>query len=220
MAKIHALLRAAAVACVLGVAGGLVFPRGAVARPATALGAKVQRKWANERKTLADKVESAGGGSDDAAKGIVGNIEVVFSQGNSTKMTKAIVGQPLSEVATNADQFIRYKCKKGECGTCEVQVDGKWIRSCVSTIPYVDPGQRYEVTVKPSMVTTKKSSRFYSLRSILDGWINNILGMVGFVRTSAAEGKNFKVRIDREAEIAELVAAKKAAKKKREKEMA
>jgi len=208
----RAWLHIAVAALVAGRARPFVVgPPGA--RPPTALAVKLQRKWANERKTLADKVAADGGGSDAASKGIVGDVDVIFRQGNATKATKAIVGQPLTEVATNADQFIRYKCKKGECGTCEVQVDGKWVRSCVTTIPYVDPGHAFEVTVKPSMVARKKSSRFYSVKSILDGWVNNILGMVGFVRTSAREGKNFRVRIDRESEIAAKVAAKKAARR-------
>jgi hypothetical protein len=175
----------------------------------TALRAVASRpKW-RQKKTLADEV---GGSGDAADAGLTGTVDVVFVQGNATKATKAIVGQPLSEVASQADQFIRYKCKKGECGTCEVKVDGKWIRSCVSTIPYVAPGATFEVTVKPGMIKSKKSSRFFSVRSFVDGWVNNILGMIGFVRTGASEGKNFKVRLDNEAEIARLVAERKAKK--------
>ena len=42
------------------------------------------------------------------------------------------------------------------------------------------------------------------------GWYNNILGMVGFVKTSATEGKNFWDRLDGEDEVARLVAERKA----------
>jgi hypothetical protein len=42
------------------------------------------------------------------------------------------------------------------------------------------------------------------------GWYNNILGMVGFVKTSATEGKNFRDRLDGEDEVARLVAERKA----------
>lgn len=211
-------------AFVVAVLGALVAPAAPFAnhprtpaRAATPLFAVASRpKWA-QKKTLA---EETGGGLSDADKGLIGTIDVAFHQGNSTKMTKAIQGQPLSEVASQADQFIRYKCKKGECGTCEVKVDGKWIRSCVSVIPYVAPGDTFEVTVKKGMIKSKKSSRFFSVRSFIDGWVNNILGMIGFVRTSAGEGKNFKARLDNEAEIAQLVAKRKAAKKAAEKEKA
>ena len=113
-------------------------------------------------------------------------------------MYKRQVGTPLSEVASQADQFIRYKCKKGECGTCEVQVNGKWVRTCVATVPYVEDNV-FEVTVKPTMMKGQgKASKFYSLKSFVMGWYNNILGMVGFVKTSATEGKNFRDRLDGE----------------------
>ena len=76
--------------------------------------------------------ETTGGASDRgaAAVGLVGTIPVEFTQGNDTVSTMAFVGQPLSEVAAQAGQFIKYKCRKGECGTCAVRVDGEWIRTC------------------------------------------------------------------------------------------
>ena len=197
-------------ALLLTSAAGLQAPhRPALHAPSrTALGAKtLQRKWQTERTKLADDY---GAPTDIVDKGLAGSIQVLFKQGNATKMTRAEVGTPLSEVASQADQFIRYKCKKGECGTCEVKVDGKWIRSCVSVIPYVAPGDTFEVTVKKGMIKSKKSSRFFSVRSFVDGWVNNILGMIGFVKTSATEGKNFRDRLDGEDEVARLVAERKA----------
>ena len=119
-------------------------------------------------------------------------------------MTRAEVGTPLSEVASQADQFIRYKCKKGDRGRCEVQVNGKWVRTCVATVPYVEDNV-FEVTVKLTMMKGQgKASKFYSLKSFVMGWYNNILGMVGFVKTSATEGKNFRDRLDGEDEVARL----------------
>ena len=38
----------------------------------------------------------------------------------------AKIGDELSEVAANANIPIAYKCRKGECGTCEVNMNGKW----------------------------------------------------------------------------------------------
>ena len=177
-------------------------------RHPTLLQAKtLQRKWQTERTKLADDF---GAPTDIVDKGLAGSIQVLFKQGNATKMTRAEVGTPLSEVASQADQFIRYKCKKGECGTCEVQVNGKWVRTCVATVPYVEDNV-FEVTVKPTMMKGQgKASKFYSLKSFVMGWYNNILGMVGFVKTSATEGKNFRDRLDGEDEVARLVAARKA----------
>ena len=177
-------------------------------RHPTLLQAKtLQRKWQTERTKLADDY---GAPTDIVDKGLAGSIQVLFKQGNATKMTRAEVGTPLSEVASQADQFIRYKCKKGECGTCEVQVNGKWVRTCVSTVPYVE--DVFEVTVKPTMMKGQgKASKFYSVKSFIMGWYNNILGMVGFVKTSATEGKNFRDRLDGEDEVARLVAERKAA---------
>ena len=64
--------------------------------------------------TLADV---AGGLTDKggSAVGLVGTIPVIFEQGNETRKTMALAGQPLSEVAAQAGQYIKYKCGKGEC---------------------------------------------------------------------------------------------------------
>lgn len=199
----------------LGAAAGLLAPRPPTrgpaprrARPCTALRAKtLQRKWQNERTKLADEF---GAPTSIEDKGLAGAMTVAFKQGNSTKLTRCDVGAPLSEVASQADQFIRYKCKKGQCGTCEVQINGKWVRTCVATVPYVE--DTLEVTVKGTMVAGQgKASKFYSVKSIFMGLYNNILGMVGFVKTSATEGGNFKDRLEGEDDIAKMVAARKAA---------
>ena len=126
----------------------------------------------------------------------------------------AIAGQPFHEVAIQAGQFIKYGCRKGECGTCEarphrhssphpppppapppfddprprvrlqVLCDGKWIRPCSTNVPFVEEGQGLEVTVRQGAHKAKKSTRFFSISSFLAGAKNNFLGMVGFVRAS------------------------------------
>ena len=144
-----------------------------------------------------------------SAVGLEGTIPVVFSHGNETISTMAIVGQPLSEVASQAGQYIKYKCGKGECGTCEVRVDGKWIRTCSTKVPALTPGVPYEVFVRASMVQTKKASRFFSIRSFIAGFRNNLLGMVGFVREGRKSQNRFEERMDDERRIMELAAAKK-----------
>ena len=77
-------------------------------------------KW-KKKKTLEEKLLESGEASviTPKDKGIKGNINVVFKQGNETRSTLAMAGQPLRDVATQAGQFIKYGCGKGECGTCE-----------------------------------------------------------------------------------------------------
>ena len=69
---------------------------------------------------------------------------------------------------------------------------------------------RFTITMR-HFASAAKSSKFYSFKSFVMGWYNNILGMVGFVKTSATEGKNFRDRLDGEDEVARLVAERKAA---------
>jgi hypothetical protein len=127
----------------------------------------------------------------------------------------AYAGQPLSAVAAQAGQVIQYKCRKGQCGTCEVRVDGQWIRTCSVQVPHVDAGEEYKVFVRASKNKSKKASRFFSFRSFVAGAKNNILGMIGFVREGRKSQGNFKDRLAKEAEIERLVAERKAAKVKK-----
>jgi hypothetical protein len=50
-----------------------------------------------------------------------------------------------SGAAWQADAFIPYKCKKGECGTCSVLIDGKWVQACQTKIPAVARGEAFQV---------------------------------------------------------------------------
>ena len=43
---------------------------------------------------------------------------------------QAEIGKPLPAVARDAGIEIRYKCGKGECNNCEVNVNGKFVKSC------------------------------------------------------------------------------------------
>ena len=147
----------------------------------------------------------------EKAVGLVGDVPVTFTQGNDTLSTMAIVGQPLSEVAAQCGQYIKYKCGKGECGTCEVRIDGQWTRTCVTKVPPVAKGETFAVHVRGSMIKTAKSSRFYSFKSIIAGAKNNLLGMVGFVREGRKSNANFKHRLDAEKELLEKAKARKAA---------
>jgi len=164
-------------------------------------------KW-KKKQTLA---EEAGRSSDDPTKaGLIGTIPVVFHQGNETKMTLALENQPLSDVAVQAGQYIRYNCKKGECGTCACMVDGQWVRPCVAKVPALEPGQEaYTVTLKAIKNKSKSSGKFYSVRSFFMGFYNNLLGMVGFVKQRRQARKNYLERMEIEDRIAQLALEKK-----------
>jgi len=151
-------------------------------------------KW-KKKKTLAEELASEGDGDRDrnlADAGLTGNVAVVFKQGNETKMTVATEGELLRNVASQAGQFVKYGCGKGECGTCECLVDGKWIRPCVAIVPSVPQGQEYVVQVKSVKNKSKSSGKFYSVRSFFMGFYNNVLGMVGMVayRRNAKQNRN------------------------------
>lgn len=178
-------------------------------------GRNYEPKW-KKQETLAEKLAKEGkfDGSSPADVGLVGSVPVVFKQGNATKTTMAIVGQPLSEVATQAGQYIKYGCGKGECGTCESLCNGKYIRPCTETVP--NTGEELVIVVKEVKNKSKSSGKFYSVRSFLFGFYNNILGMVGFVRTRKYAKRNWQERQEYEQNLKILTAKKKAERLARE----
>lgn len=163
-------------------------------------------KW-KKKETLAD---SAGDMSDDD-KGLIGTIPVIFKQGNETRRTLASPGQPLSFVAAQAGQPIRYGCKKGECGTCECMGNGKWIRPCVESVPDWAPGQELVLNIKELKSKSTSSGKFYSVKSFFMGFYNNVVGMFGFVKQRKAAKKNWEERQEYEHLVKVLTAEKKAA---------
>jgi len=134
----------------------------------------------------------------------LGDTPVVFQPQNI--MTMARVGQPLSEVAKQADVFIKYKCRKGECKTCAVNIDGKWVSACQQRIAPQASGSNFEVRVRPVSEKQKRAEKvaFFSVESISDGFFNNAWGMFGLVNEGANSGDDFAVRMERERRIAEL----------------
>jgi ferredoxin len=170
-------------------------------------GAGYTPKWVKQ-KTLAEELGSTANLGFDKV-GLKGTIPVVFKQGNVTKTSMAWAGQPYRDVATQAGQFVMYGCGKGECGTCECMVDGKWIRPCVATVPATAQGEEVVVQLKESKVKGTSSGTFFSIRSFLMGFWNNILGMIGFVKFRRAAKKNWSER----QEYEELVRQKTLEKK-------
>jgi len=139
---------------------------------------------------------------------LLGDTPVVFQPQNV--MTMARVGQPLSEVAKQADVFIRYKCKKGECKTCAVNIDGKWVSACQQRIEPQAPGEQFAVRVRPVSEKEKRKEKaaFFSAESVSDGFFNNAWGMFGLVTEGMASTDDFAVRMDRERRIQELTEQK------------
>lgn len=60
-------------------------------------------------------------------------VKITFQPQN--KVVEAVVGQNLRDVAAAARIPIKYNCKKGECGTCTVTLNGRKIKTCVSIVP-------------------------------------------------------------------------------------
>ena len=157
-------------------------------------------KW-KKKETLA---ETLGVDSTDAEDvGLdYGTIPIVFKQGNSTLRTSAAPGQPLSYVAAQAGQPIRYGCKKGECGTCECMMSGKWVRPCIEPVPdTVKPGEELIIVLKELRSKTTSSGKFYSVKSFFMGFYNNFVGMFGFVKQRRAAKRNWMERIEYEDSI-------------------
>ncbi|CAJ1335235.1 unnamed protein product [Effrenium voratum] len=141
---------------------------------------------------------------------VLGDTQVVFQPQNV--MTMARAGQPLSEVATQADVFIPYRCKKGECKTCAVNIGGKWVCACQTKIQAQKPGESFEIKVRPRDESYKQQEKaaFFSPKSFLDGVVNNGLGVFGFVKEGLAADPDFQVRMEREKAVQELLAQRKA----------
>ncbi|GAB5032498.1 (2fe-2s)-binding protein [Nannochloropsis oceanica] len=71
-------------------------------------------------------------------------VTITFLPAN--KKVQAVAGQNLKDVALAAKIPIKYNCKKGECGTCEIDLNGKKVRTCVGIVPR--GARKNEVTIK------------------------------------------------------------------------
>eukprot|EP00751_Fragilariopsis_kerguelensis_P001237 CAMPEP_0170817246 /NCGR_PEP_ID=MMETSP0733-20121128/39896_1 /TAXON_ID=186038 /ORGANISM="Fragilariopsis kerguelensis, Strain L26-C5" /LENGTH=277 /DNA_ID=CAMNT_0011176871 /DNA_START=81 /DNA_END=914 /DNA_ORIENTATION=+ len=150
--------------------------------------------------------------------GLKGAIPVLFKQGNETITTKAWAGQPIRDVASQAGQYIQYGCGKGECGTCECMMNGKWIRPCVEAVPATDTtnGAQLVLTIKAGTAKKTNSGTFFSIKSFLMGFWNNILGMLGFVKFRKKADANWNERKEYETLIAQKTLEKKLLRQQQE----
>lgn len=183
------------------------------------LGLKIGKNYTPKWKKKETLVEKQGDVSP-VDKGISGTINVVFKSGSSSLTTLANPGDPIRDIATQAGQFVKYGCGKGECGTCLAKCGGKWIKPCVDIIPgYIAQGEDYVIEVQEVKNKAKSSGKFYSFRSFIMGFYNNLIGMIGFVKTRRAAKKNYLERIEFEDLVARKTAEKKAARLAVEKEI-
>ena len=74
------------------------------------------------------------------------------------------------------------------------------------------------IQVKGTSAKVVSSGKFYSIKSIILGFWNNLLGMGGLVRDRRKAKKNWQDRMDNEDRIKQLTAEKKAKKKQQSKQ--
>ncbi|CAN0168582.1 unnamed protein product [Phaeothamnion confervicola] len=60
-------------------------------------------------------------------------VDVLFTA--TGKTVKAIVGTPLSQLCAKNGIKVRYSCKEGTCATCNISVDGRYVKACISKVP-------------------------------------------------------------------------------------
>lgn len=180
---------------------------------ATASGKKkpYKPKWV-KKETLADSLGDTSSLGFDKV-GLKGTIPVVFKQGNETRTSMAWAGQPIRDVASQAGQYIQYGCGKGECGTCECMMNGKWVRPCIETVPATAEGAGDLVLqIKAVKAKATSSGQFFSIKSFFMGFWNNILGMLGFFRFRKKASENWDERKAYEDLVAQKTLEKKLAK--------
>ena len=171
-------------------------------------------KW-KKKATLAQASSDLG----PQDKGLVGSIPITFQTGTGEDatliQTTAMPGQQLKAVASQAGQYIQYGCGKGECGTCESLCNGKYLRPCIDAVPTdltPDPvtGEYAPlvIQVKATKAKVVSSGKFFSFKSFILGFWNNLLGMFGFVRDRRKARKNWQERMSKEEEIKRLTEEK------------
>ena len=171
------------------------------------IGKNYTPKW-KKLETLSDKA----GDATPQDKGLTGTIPVVFKCGSTTLTTLASPGDAIRDAATQAGQYIKYGCGKGNCGTCQAMCNGKYINPCVALVPGdIVAGEEYVIQVKEIKNKGRSSGKFYSARSFLMGFYNNAIGMIGFVRTRRAANQSLTDRLEFEEMIARKAAEKRAA---------
>ena len=69
---------------------------------------------------------------------------------------KGTAGQPLIKAIPNS-AGLQYGCKEGTCGTCEVKLNGKVVRTCVAKMPNKSP-LKVDITTNKLLKSRKNSN--------------------------------------------------------------
>jgi ferredoxin len=72
-------------------------------------------------------------------------VEVEFFP--SGKKVKAYLGQDVSMIAKAAKVEIKYNCKKGNCGTCMINFEGKLVKACQSSLPIASKKKSFQIGI-------------------------------------------------------------------------
>ena len=95
-------------------------------------------------------------------------------------------------------------------------MNGQWIRPCTAVVP-AEAGAvdaiPFVVQVKEVKAKSTSSGKFFSIRSFLMGFWNNLLGMVGFVKFRRAARKNWEERQEYEALVRQKTLERKLARR-------
>merc|ERR1719453_2786196 len=75
-------------------------------------------------------------------------VEVEFFP--SGKKVIAYLGQDIPLIAKAAKVDIKYKCKKGDCGTCKINFEGKIVKACQSSLPATSKKTKFTIGIIPS----------------------------------------------------------------------
>lgn len=54
---------------------------------------------------------------------------------NGKPVKNIVIDQKISQVCNTARVKVAYNCQNGDCGTCEVKINGKKARACISKVP-------------------------------------------------------------------------------------
>lgn len=61
--------------------------------------------------------------------------DVTITNADTKQTTVLAAGQPLSLGAVRTGLRLSFQCKQGSCGSCEMLLDGKVTRSCITKVP-------------------------------------------------------------------------------------
>ena len=83
-------------------------------------------------------------------------VELEIKTFNGLKTAKGTAGAPLMKSMGSAGLI--YGCKEGQCGSCEVKLDGRVVRTCVAKLPK-KAAVKVDIT-QNKLLLSRKTSNF------------------------------------------------------------